>query len=386
MALPNLNRIRRVNATLPPLQRDHTVPWQQVAGFRHLLISRLHLILPQKLGRASTERERESKEEERERETESEQASKQADHGKQTTAGHSRPEAGQSTRIARPPDQTRPFHTTFIIIPSFSFAFCIPASLPVSVDLWLLLSTADPQSSVLFPLFFSFSLHPKEKELLSYLPRGIDNILLLLCLLAKSSSASSIDVHRTSPPPSAPNNKPPFFFPASFPLPTRDTRCVPIFQFIAPHITSLGSALAHSLAALVWCCAAVDRACWAPVSPNLPLIAQQFGDAPSSSTDSPLSVSDNSDVRGRPAVQLHLGWHQSPHQSPSKLVRTKHCLFAPSHEHRLANPLPLRGRAPSSWSLVSSRSLRACSSYHISTSPPAFVGPLHLTLFDDYKI
>lgn len=225
MALPNLNRIRRVNATLPPLQRDHTVPWQQVAGFRHLLISRLHLILPQKLGRASTERERESKEEERERETESEQASKQADHGKQTTAGHSRPEAGQSTRIARPPDQTRPFHTTFIIIPSFSFAFCIPASLPVSVDLWLLLSTADPQSSVLFPLFFSFSLHPKEKELLSYLPWGIDNILLLLCLLAKSSSASSIDVHRTSPPPAHQTTNHRFSFLLLFPC-RRETHAV----------------------------------------------------------------------------------------------------------------------------------------------------------------
>lgn len=47
MALPNLNRIRRINATLPPLREDHTVPWQQVAGFRLLLISRLHLILPQ---------------------------------------------------------------------------------------------------------------------------------------------------------------------------------------------------------------------------------------------------------------------------------------------------------------------------------------------------
>lgn len=47
MALPNLNRIRRINATLPPLREDHTVPWQQVAGFRRLLISRLHLILPQ---------------------------------------------------------------------------------------------------------------------------------------------------------------------------------------------------------------------------------------------------------------------------------------------------------------------------------------------------
>lgn len=47
MALPNLNRIRRINATLTSLQQDHTVPWQQVAGFRLLLISRLRLILPQ---------------------------------------------------------------------------------------------------------------------------------------------------------------------------------------------------------------------------------------------------------------------------------------------------------------------------------------------------
>lgn len=200
MALPNLNRIRRVNATLPPLQRDHTVPWQQVAGFRHLLISRLHLILPQKLGRASTERERESKEEEeqeRERETESEQASRprQADRPRQATAGQKQ---ARAPRIARPPDQTRPFHTTFIIIPSFSFAFCIPASLPVSVDLWLLLSTADPQSSVLSHCFSHSRSIPKKRELLSYLPWGIDNILLLLCLLAKSSSASSIDIQ---PPP-----------------------------------------------------------------------------------------------------------------------------------------------------------------------------------------
>lgn len=127
MALPNLNRIRRVNATLPPLQRDHTVPWQQVAGFRHLLISRLHLILPQKLGKASTERERESKEEERERETESEQqASKQttASRPRQATAGQK-----QARAHALPVHQTRPDH--FIPHSSSSHLFRLPSAYPL---------------------------------------------------------------------------------------------------------------------------------------------------------------------------------------------------------------------------------------------------------------
>lgn len=129
MALPNLNRIRRINATLPPLQRDHTVPWQQVAGFRHLLISRLHLILPQKLGRASTERERESKEEEERREKERQRASKQASRPRQ--ADHGRPQAGQKQARAHalPVHQTRPDH--FIPHSSSSHLFRLPSAYPL---------------------------------------------------------------------------------------------------------------------------------------------------------------------------------------------------------------------------------------------------------------
>lgn len=82
-------------------------------------------------------------------------------------------------------------------------------------------------------------------------------------------------------------------------------------------------------------------------------------------------------------MQLHPGWH---HSIPSITFEagTYAALFVclcPSHEHCPANPPALRGRAPSSWSLVSSRSLRACSSYHLSTSSSALSWSLHLALF-----